>query len=87
MMLPLAIGRTDGDVKAHIAAHHETFTDLPESPDEWRGAGFLIGSPSAIVEQIGERVAAGASRFMLQQNALDDVDSVALLASEVMPLV
>lgn len=86
MMLPFAIGRTDGDVKAHIAAHRETFTDLPESPAEWREVGFLIGSPSAIVEQIGERVAAGVSRFMLQQNALDDVDSVALLASDVMPL-
>jgi hypothetical protein len=46
-----------------------------------------VGSPDEIVDQIGERTAAGVSRFMLQQNALDDIDSVALLATEVMPLI
>lgn len=87
MMLPFAIGRGDGEVKAHIEAHRQTFNDLPESPDEWRDAGFLVGNPNDIVDQIGERADAGVSRLMLQQNALDDLDSVELLASEVMPRV
>jgi alkanesulfonate monooxygenase SsuD/methylene tetrahydromethanopterin reductase-like flavin-dependent oxidoreductase (luciferase family) len=87
MMLPFAIGRSDRDVQTHIAAHRATFHDLPQTANEWRESGFLVGSPSEIVDQIGERVAAGVSRFMLQQNALDDIESVALLASEVMPLV
>lgn len=87
MMLPFAIGRTDRDVADHIARHRKTFVDLPESPIEWLESGFLVGSPDAIAEQIGGRVAAGVSRFMLQQNALDDVDSVELLASEVAPQV
>jgi alkanesulfonate monooxygenase SsuD/methylene tetrahydromethanopterin reductase-like flavin-dependent oxidoreductase (luciferase family) len=87
MMLPFAIGNNDREVRAHISAHRTTFNDLPDSPDEWRESGFLVGSPDEIVDQIGERTAAGVSRFMLQQNALDDIDSVALLASEVMPLI
>lgn len=83
MMMPFAIGRSDGEVRAHIAAHRKTFADLPETPAEWSAAGFLVGTPEAIVAQLGERIEAGVSRFMLQQNALDDLGSVELLASEV----
>lgn len=84
MMLPFAIGRDDATVRAHISAHRATFADLPETPQEWLAAGFLVGSPEGIVDQIGQRVEAGVSRFMLQQNALDDLKSVELLASEVL---
>lgn len=84
MMLPFAIGKSDERLQAHISAHRATFSNLPENPDEWLAAGFLVGSPEAIVDQIGERIEAGASRFMLQQNALDDLASVELLASEVL---
>lgn len=85
MMLPFAIGRNDQEVKTHIDAHRATFDDLPPNPSGWREEGFLVGSPAEIVDQIGSRVEAGASRFMLQQNALDDLASVELLASDVLP--
>lgn len=84
MMLPFAIGRSDQAVRAHVSAHRTTFSNLPDTPEDWLAAGFLVGSPEAIVDQIGERIEAGASRFMLQQNALDDLASVELLASEVL---
>jgi F420-dependent oxidoreductase-like protein len=83
MMLPFAIGRNDAEVRAHIAAHRLTFADLPEEPGDWLAAGYLVGTPETLVDQIGERVEAGVSRFMLQQNALDDIGSIELLASEV----
>ncbi len=87
MMLPFAIGVDDAAIQRHIDAHRRTFTNLPTSPSEWSDAGFLVGTPEQIVEQIGRRTEAGVSRFMLQQNALDDLDSIELLASEVLPKV
>lgn len=85
MMIPFAIGRDVAAVQRHIDAHRKTFVDLPQRPDGWQEAGFLVGSPEEIVDQIGRSVEAGASRFMLQQNALDDVESVELLADGVLP--
>lgn len=85
MMLPFAIGRTDPEVQRHIDGHRNTFNDLPKDANAWREAGFLVGSPTEIVDQIGRRVEAGATRFMLQQNALDDLQSVELLADQVLP--
>lgn len=87
MMLPFAIGVDDAAVQRHIDAHRRTFRNLPASAEEWVDGGFLVGSPEQIVDQIGQRVAAGVSRVMLQQNALDDLDSIELLASTVLPSV
>lgn len=84
MMLPFAIGRDDAAVQRHIDAHRETFGGLPSDPAAWLASGFLVGSPHAILEQIGERADVGVSRFYLQQNALDDLGSVELLATEVL---
>jgi len=85
MMLPFAIGRDHRTIQAHIDAHRVTFPGLPRDPADWREAGFLVGSPAEIVDQLGTRAEAGATRFHLQQNALDDLGSVELLASEVLP--
>lgn len=87
MMLPFAIGRSDTELQGHIDAHRATFVNLPPDPPGWREAGFLVGSPAEVVDQIGARVEAGVSRLMLQQNALDDLASVELLASQVLPQV
>ncbi len=84
MMLPFAIGNDDSQVARHIAAHRATFSDLPADQDDWLSAGFLVGSPDRIVDQIGSRVEAGVSRFMLQQNALDDLSSIEILATDVL---
>jgi F420-dependent oxidoreductase-like protein len=87
MMLPFAIGKGDASVQRHVDAHRRTFNDLPADAADWSAAGFLVGTPDQIVEQVGERVEAGVSRFMLQQNALDDLESIELLASDVLPRV
>lgn len=85
MMLPFAIGRDAAALQRHIDAHRATFPSLPADAPGWQESGFLVGSPGGIVDQLGDRIDAGVGRFMLQQNALDDLDSVELLASEVMP--
>lgn len=84
-MIPFAIGDSDRMVQSHIEAHRDVFPDLPPDADGWKRAGFLVGSPAEIVDQISQRIEAGATRFMLQQNALDDVDSVERFASDVLP--
>jgi hypothetical protein len=53
------------------------------SPPLWRSGG----RPAEVVEQLKVFEAAGAGRFMLQQNDLDDLDALELLASEVLPRV
>ena len=85
MMLPFAIGNDDLAVQRHIDAHRRTFGDLPLDAGQWSEAGFLVGTPDQILDQIGQRVEAGVSRFMLQQNALDDLDSIEQLGAEVVP--
>jgi alkanesulfonate monooxygenase SsuD/methylene tetrahydromethanopterin reductase-like flavin-dependent oxidoreductase (luciferase family) len=45
----------------------------------------LAGSPSEIVDKIGEFAAAGATTFYLQILDLADLDQLELLASQVLP--
>ena len=87
LMVPFVIGKDDAAVQNHIDAHREVFPDLPATLPEWRAAGFPGGTPPHLTEQLQAFAGAGVERFMLQQNALDDVDSLELLASEVMPYV
>lgn len=52
-----------------------------------KGRGYLIGTPSEVVEQIQERAEQGLERFMLQTLDPDDLDALALIADEVLPRV
>ncbi|MDX1520690.1 MAG: LLM class flavin-dependent oxidoreductase [Anaerolineae bacterium] len=85
VMLPFVIGRDEAAIQNHIDAHRETFPDLPASLVKWQAAGFPGGTPVQLIEQLKAFEAAGVSRFMLQQNALDDIESLELLATEVLP--
>ena len=85
IMIPFVVGRTAAAVQERIDAHRRTFPDLPQNLEAWRGAGFIGGSPQAVTEQIAAFVEAGATRFMLQHNDLDDIDSLELLAADVLP--
>ena len=87
VMLPFAIGGNPRAVQDHIDGHRKTFSDLPADAEGWRRQGFIAGSPDQVVDQIAAFAEVGASRFMLQQNALDDLGSVELLASSVLPSV
>ena len=69
----------------HIDGQRATFSGLPADLAAWRSAGFPGGSPAEVTEQLKAFEAAGVSRFMLQQNDLDDITSLELLTSEVLP--
>jgi alkanesulfonate monooxygenase SsuD/methylene tetrahydromethanopterin reductase-like flavin-dependent oxidoreductase (luciferase family) len=85
LMLPFVIGRQPAAVQARIDEQRATFPNLPADLAGWHAAGFLGGSPAQLTEQIQQWAAAGCTRFMLQHSALDDLDSLELLASEVLP--
>jgi alkanesulfonate monooxygenase SsuD/methylene tetrahydromethanopterin reductase-like flavin-dependent oxidoreductase (luciferase family) len=85
LMIPFVIGQDDPSIQRHIDAHRAIFPSLPADLAGWLAAGYIGGSPHQVVDQLGVFVEAGVARFMLQQNDLDDLDSLALLAERVMP--
>ena len=85
IMIPFVVGRTAAAVEERIDAQRLTFPNLPADLEGWRAAGFIGGSPAEVCEQIAAFVEAGATRFMLQHNDLDDVDSLELMAADVLP--
>ncbi len=87
VMIPFAIGRDEQIVQERIDAHCRMFNQLPSNFADWRAAGFIGGTPDEVVEQLQAFADAGASRILLQHNDLDDIDSLELLASDVLPYV
>lgn len=86
LMLPFVITRDESKLPDLVRRHHEmTPVWIPASWEAWRAAGFIGGSPQQVVDQVKAFEAAGVQRFMLQHNRLDDLDSLELLASEVLP--
>jgi len=85
VMIPCVIGLDDTSLHSRIEAQRAMFPHLPVSLAEWRAAGFVGGHPEDVVEQLKAFEAAGADRFMLQHNDLDDLTSLELLAQEVLP--
>lgn len=85
LMLPFVIGRDEATLQNRIDGHRRMFATLPATYAAWRAAGFFGGSPQQLLDQLKEFEAAGIARFMLQHNDLDDLDSLELLAGEVLP--
>lgn len=86
IMIPFVVGRSAAAVQERIDAHRRTFPNLlPHDIEPWRAAGFIGGSPADVADQIAAFVDAGADRFMLQQNDLDDIESLELMAADVLP--
>ncbi len=85
VMVPFVIGRTPVEIQGRIDAHRAMFPSLPRTLDEWLTEGYLGGTPADLVDQLSVFVAAGAQRFMLQHNDLDDIASLELLAAKVLP--
>jgi alkanesulfonate monooxygenase SsuD/methylene tetrahydromethanopterin reductase-like flavin-dependent oxidoreductase (luciferase family) len=85
LMLPFVIGRDPAAVQARIDAQRATFPNLPVDLAAWNAAGFLGGSPAQLLDQLHRWQAAGCTRFMLQHSDVEDLDSLALLAEEVLP--
>jgi F420-dependent oxidoreductase-like protein len=85
LMLPFVIGLDEATIQSRIEASHVMFPNLPGQWADWQAAGLFGGSPQQVVDQMNQFVAAGVQRFMLQHNNLDDLDSLELLAQEVLP--
>jgi len=85
LMIPFVIARSEREVQERINAHRVTFPDLPEDLLAWHDAGFIGGTPHQVLDQMKAFESAGITRFMLQHNNLDDLDSLALMAEEVLP--
>jgi alkanesulfonate monooxygenase SsuD/methylene tetrahydromethanopterin reductase-like flavin-dependent oxidoreductase (luciferase family) len=84
VMVPFVIGRDSAAVQGRIDAHRSMFPNLPGELTSWTAAGFVGGSPAQVIDQLQAWAAAGCTRFMLQHNDLDDLDSLELLASDVL---
>lgn len=85
IMVPFVIGRDERTIQDRINAHRAIFPDLPATLAEWQATGFPGGVPAQVIAQLKAFEAAGVERFMLQHNDLDDLDSLELLAQEVLP--
>jgi len=85
VMVPFVIGRDPAAVQRRIDAHRLMFPNLPGDLAGWTAAGFVGGSPAQVIDQLHAWAAAGCARFMLQHNDLDDLDSLELLAGDVLP--
>lgn len=79
VMLGLVFGADDAALKRRL-------DDLGNgrTPDDLREHGMLVGTPAAIVDQIGAYSEGGAERLMLQWLALDDLDGLEAFASGVL---
>ncbi|MFV5996765.1 LLM class F420-dependent oxidoreductase [Streptomyces sp. NPDC056231] len=75
--LVACVGKTDAEVKRRAEA-------IGRDVDELKANG-LAGSPAEVVERISAFRAVGSQRMYLQMLDLDDLDHLALIASDVMP--
>ncbi|MFY1625027.1 LLM class F420-dependent oxidoreductase [Micromonospora sp. WMMD723] len=73
----VAIGRTDAEAHRRAAPLHVKSALPPEDP--------VVGSPTQLVDRIGEFAAIGATRVHLRLIELDDLDHLELIAAEVLP--
>lgn len=85
LMTPFVIARSESELQECIYAHRLMFPDLPGDLSAWHRAGFIGGTPQQVLDQLQGFEGAGVTRFMLQHNNLDDIDSLTLLAKEVLP--
>jgi F420-dependent oxidoreductase-like protein len=86
-----ANGRSPGDVRRSLMTRGQLGTDeqlasqYKASLAELREHGFVIGTPTAMVDQLGKWAEAGVQRIMLQWLDLDDLDGLETIASKVLP--
>lgn len=77
LMTGTVFGRTDADLAPKLARYSLDAAGLRER-------GLVVGSGSAVVEQLGAYAAAGVQRIMLQWLDQDDIDGLEALAQAVL---
>jgi alkanesulfonate monooxygenase SsuD/methylene tetrahydromethanopterin reductase-like flavin-dependent oxidoreductase (luciferase family) len=80
-----ALERRARSVQEYAVTH--AATPPAELPRELRNAGWLVGAPEEIAEQMRGLTAEGISRFNLQFFTLDDLDAVHLIGERLIPAV
>jgi F420-dependent oxidoreductase-like protein len=90
MMIGQIVGSTDAEVKQRAKQLQDMVpgtrdVEVDELLRRQRERGWLVGTPSDVIEQIQGRAAQGVERIMLQTFLMDDVEQLELIASEVIP--
>jgi len=78
LMTALILGKDDADLKRKIAAH-------PDQSDKLLEPSQITGTPSAVVDQIAAFAEAGASRLMLMHRDQTDMETLEIMARDVLP--
>lgn len=89
-MCAFVIGRDEAAQRRHLEAMTgggTLFGMEPQQALERMRGHWLIGTPAQIVEELGRREEAGITRVMLQHLAIDHVEALELMASDVLPKV
>lgn len=92
MMCGFVVGRDEVGVRAHLGRISEALPmlgrgDPAEVLEGVKSRGWLVGTPSEVVEQIGQREEAGIQRIMMQHHAQVDFETLELIAKEILPQV
>jgi F420-dependent oxidoreductase-like protein len=78
LMTQVIYGKDDAQMSAKLAARGTTAEDAI-------ARGLLVGTRSALIDQIGAFAAAGVERFMLQWIDQDDIDGLERMARDLLP--
>jgi F420-dependent oxidoreductase-like protein len=81
LMTQIIFGKDDNALDARLAARGHDRSKV----DELTGRGLIVGTPSAVIDQLSAFVEAGVQRFMLQWLDLDDIDGLEQIANDVLP--
>ncbi len=84
------IGRDERELRERAARLQRILVSLNGlSPDEvvarLRERGWLVGTPAEVIEQVRARAALGVDRLMLQTFDLEDLETLGLIATQVIP--
>ncbi len=77
LMTRVIFGRTDAEVQTQVE-------EMGTTVDAARERGIVVGTGSAVQEQLGKLADVGVQRVMLQWMALDDLEGLAALAAAVL---
>jgi F420-dependent oxidoreductase-like protein len=77
IMTQVIYGRDEAELQSKLQAHNNA------SVESLIQQGYIVGTPNAIVEQLGQWAERGVQRFMLQWLALDDLDGLESMAATV----